>query len=63
MGVSGTISTDIMYATHPTTYVLFLPYTARFGTRLDLNIIDGIPEFSLNSASAVPVVATVSIPQ
>ena len=57
------IGTNIVYATHPN-YICVIPaYPARFGTRLDPNIIDEIAEFSLKSASAVTVVTAVSVPQ
>ena len=63
IGVSGIISSDIMYATQPN-YLFVIPVLpARFGTRLDPNIIVEIAEFILKSASAVPVVAVVSVPQ
>ena len=63
MGVSGIIGSDIMYATQPN-YLCAVPVLpARFGTRLDPNIIDEIVEISQKSASAAPVVTTVSVPQ
>ena len=63
MGVGGILGSDITYATQPN-YLCAVPaLLAHFGTRLDLNIIDRIPEFSLKLASAVPVVAAVSVPE